>query len=189
MSYNPSIPLADDLMSESQGQILTNFGQLNTIFDQDHVTYDDVTAVNRGKHNQSTYPDSSSDPNPALNELALYSKDVGGNSRLFLQQENSGTVIQLSGIDPLIAVAGFTFLPGGVLLQWGKEVSPGTSGTVTLPVAFPTTVFSINFGVIRTSSTSDQNVYVDDAFAIGLSDFHYTSTSSNNDFFWSAIGN
>ena len=191
MTYNPNIPQADDLISESQGQILDNFTQLNDVFGKDHVKYDDATVADRGKHNQSTYKQLSADPGTLTDENAIYSKDDGsGNTRIFLQQEGPGsTVLQLSGRDPIVAVEGLTFLPGGILMQWGKVVNPGTSGTVTFPFTFPVEVFSITMSMIRTSSSSNQSVYVNDSFAIGPASFRYTSTSSNTDFFWMAIGN
>jgi hypothetical protein len=53
MSYNANIPQATNIISSSQGQLLTNFSQLNTIFDVDHVTFDATS--NNGQHQQITF--------------------------------------------------------------------------------------------------------------------------------------
>ncbi len=55
MSYNPSIPQAADDLSVSQGQLLQNFGQLDTLFGIDHYKYSNMTS-NQGFHNQVTTP-------------------------------------------------------------------------------------------------------------------------------------
>ncbi|HDY87393.1 MAG TPA: hypothetical protein ENH82_04660 [bacterium] len=159
MTYNPNIPKATDLISESQGQILDNFTQLNDVFGKDHVKYDDATVADRGRHKQSTYQQLSADPGTLTNENALYTKDDGsGNTRLFLQQEGPGsTVIQLSGTDPTIADNGFTFLPGNLLLQWGNVDAPsGLSGFFNFPTAFSAEPFSFTTSVIRSSTASSK---------------------------------
>lgn len=96
MTYNPSIPQSSDLISQSQAQVLTNFSQLNTIFDVDHVTYNDATSANRGKHDKSTYVEGS-DPVTSTNEVAVYSKDTGTQPDLFYRPESSGTATRLTG--------------------------------------------------------------------------------------------
>lgn len=55
MSYNPNIPNATDLLSNSQGQIKTNFQTANTSFGVDHYSFDNGTASN-GFHNKVTTP-------------------------------------------------------------------------------------------------------------------------------------
>jgi len=41
----------------------------------------------------------------------------------------------MSGPDPVVATPGYTFLPGGILLQWGLNGTAGNTST-TFPVAF-----------------------------------------------------
>jgi hypothetical protein len=58
VDYNPNIPQGIDNLSTSQGQMLNNFTQLNTIFDFDHFTWNDPTAggTDRGFHRRVTFP-------------------------------------------------------------------------------------------------------------------------------------
>lgn len=55
MSYNPNIPNATDLLSNSQGQLRTNFQTANTSFGIDHYAFADTTP-NNGFHNKVTTP-------------------------------------------------------------------------------------------------------------------------------------
>lgn len=53
--YLPNIPTAVQLQSVSQGQILTNFGVLNSSYGIDHYDYT-VSGANTGFHNKVTTP-------------------------------------------------------------------------------------------------------------------------------------
>lgn len=119
MTYSPNIPQATDIPSQSQAQLLTNFQQLNTIFDLNHVTYNDAAVADRGKHRFTTLIDQSPAPSTAANELAVYSAAVSGVSQLFFRRESNGSSVQLTGQDPVAAATGSAFLSGGVILKWG----------------------------------------------------------------------
>lgn len=172
MSYNPNIPQSSDIPSQSQGEMLTNFQQLNTVFDVDHVPFNDSTTANRGKHDKSTYIELSANPATAADEMALYSKASGGNTRLFMRQEGSGTVIQLSGKDPSSGNTGTTFLPGGLILAWGRLTAVSGVGNV---VANVTTLRQVTFSIEDSVGTSER------AYITSVSSNSFTvSTSSGN---------
>jgi hypothetical protein len=152
MTYTPDIPKPTDIPSQSQSIIRTNFNQLSSVFDIDHVAYNDGTVANRGKHDKSTYIEQGSDPTTAVDEIALYSKDVSGSTRLFLRQENNGSVIQLSGPNPYRNVTAnqteiSSFLPGApgsanFILKAGRVNRTAVggswlSGTVSFVTPFP----------------------------------------------------
>lgn len=139
--------------------MLTNFQQLNTIFDIDHVPFNDATAANRGKHDQSTYIELAVDATTAINEVAVYSKDDGaGNTRLYLRQESAGTVIQMSDRDPVVAASGETFLPGGLLIKWGQIAAATNAVAQAFPTAFPNNCFSVT--VTENIATALSNIGV-----------------------------
>ncbi len=148
MPYDPTIPAPTDLLSDSQSDIQQNFNLANEFFGTDHVNF--VAASNNGKHNHSTYPEQGADANTLDNENAIYAKEVGGvggNTRLFLRQETNGTIIQLTGRDPILATDGLTFLPGGILLQWGRTGAVGNGAVVMYPQAF-STAFNVQITTI-----------------------------------------
>jgi len=152
MTYNPNIPAANDILSNSQSQILTNFGQLNTVFGIDHVPFYPSVA-NSGKHAKVTLPEGG-DAATLVNEIALYCKDLSSVSTLYLRKENNGTVIQISGVDPIASAQGRTFLPGGLILAWGSSASVSNGGTVSFASAFPNNCFGVQVTINIASTVS-----------------------------------
>lgn len=177
MSYNPNIPAASNLISQSQSEIQTNFAQANAIFDIDHVTFNDATSADRGKHRKVTCIEVS-DPVTAANEVDLYAKAVSGVTRLFFRQENGGSIIPISGTDPYRTVGAnqseySTYLPGAAsstaafIMKTGTVNKTGVGGTwnlgtVTFLTQFPSECLSVILTPIRGSS-SIHAMYVNNA--------------------------
>jgi len=185
MSYNPNIPQPTDFVSISQNDILNNFTQINTTFDEDHYTFD--AAANNGKHKSVTLPEGAAigtDPG----EIALYSKDDGTRPALYLRQENDGTEIQMSGISPSAATNGYTFLPGGMLLQWNTStINPSGSTTINFPTAFSGTAYSVVVTPLRDSSNTDI-VYIKPG-TIAAASFQVRNTAAGiTQCCWMAVG-
>lgn len=78
MTYSPNIPQSGDRPSQSQSQLLTNFQQINSIFNANHVPFNDATVGNRGKHKYVSLLQQSIEPSAVANEAQLYTKSVGG---------------------------------------------------------------------------------------------------------------
>lgn len=72
-NFNNNIPQPNDLLSDSQGVLLTNNQALDATFLIDHYTFSDNTA-NSGKHNTVTTPiiTGSAHPTTSATELKLY---------------------------------------------------------------------------------------------------------------------
>ena len=180
MVYDPNIPQPADALSDSQADIQENFAQLNTQFGEDHVSL--TSGSNNGKHNKSTYIEQTADPSTSSDEIALYSKDVTGNTRIFMRQETNGTIFQLSGSDPVNSLNGRTFLPGKILMQWGS-VAAATNGTVVnFGVSFSSNAYSVQVMTIGNTS----NIYSIDT--ITSSSFRYISNGGSFNIRWMAIG-
>lgn len=73
MTFNPNIPQPGDELSDSQGDILTNFSTSNSSFGIDHYAFADLTA-NNGKHKYVTSPlvPGGVHPVTAVNEPKFY---------------------------------------------------------------------------------------------------------------------
>ena len=140
MTFTPNIPTTGQSLGNTRDAIRGNFTNYFNTISVNHV---DPNLADQGKHKFLQMPDQAAAPNTAANEIGLYSKDVAGNSRLFLRQENNGAEIQLTGVSPLVATSGYTFLPGGLILQWG-QATLGASQTLVInfPIAF-TTVYQV----------------------------------------------
>jgi hypothetical protein len=99
MSYNPNIPQASDLISQSQPQLLTNFSQLDTAFAVDHTAFS--VASQQGQHKQVTLQAPlGSDPNQTTPIATIYSKasPTTTTSDLYYQSGVlSSNVVQLTG--------------------------------------------------------------------------------------------
>ncbi len=173
MSYNPNIPLPTDKLSTSQGDIKDNFGQLNTIFGVDHFEFD---AIDAGKHQHVNMPAKSggTPPTTASGEGALYTVQTGSNTDQYYTRDADATnIYQMTRITndgteygrfatnlnyqvgPPDLTGGWTFLPGGMMLQYGKAITTSAGGppnlTVTFPVAFTNVVYSVTAVPIITS--------------------------------------
>lgn len=139
MSYNPNIPLSTDRPSQSQGQILTNFQQLDSIFAINHVTFDDATVANRGKHTYVTLIDeTATPPTPSGTDIALYSAVASGVNELFYIQGAVGTPIQITGAGS--PGSSFEIRGGTFTYPLGSLPNPVT---ITFSSPFPTSVVSV----------------------------------------------
>ena len=202
MTFSTDVPISGDSLGGTRDRIRTNFQVISTALAINHEAFG--SALGQGKHKFLQMPEQASAPTTAANEAGFYSK-VGTNpaeSNLFFRGESDGFEYQMTrAIAASTArfatntgyaanhTGGWTFLPGGLLLQYGARSTPGTSGTITFPVAFTTGYYSITIGISRNNSASTQNVYVDNSVATSLTSFAYDSTSSGNDpIYWMAVG-
>src|SRR5208282_6381299 len=113
-NYNGLIPQATDQISVSQGQLLNNFGAIQTLIDVDHV---DFANANAGQHNQVTMPVQGAAPafNPGTVGLFNLLNATSGRNELYV--ENSvGAITPMTA--SLQATVGYTYLPSGILLKW-----------------------------------------------------------------------
>lgn len=201
MSYDPNIPNASDFLADSQGQLKINFQQLDAGFAFDHYQFSDGTA-NRGKHKAVEMVDQAT-PAGDAGQSNLWSNTDGTTSQLYYMNEASTNVYQLTkAIDASYANfgnavynsgntvnAGWTFLPGGLILQYGTTVNITNAGSTL--ITFPVTYASAPFSVVITMNRNDNTKSVDiTVFDLTTTDFKIINSSSNNSkpVFWMAIG-
>lgn len=194
MVYKPLIPLPTDNLSVSQGDIKENFTVANTSFGINHYPFDDATA-NNGKHKKVSMPQTTI-PTSVLGELILYNKGVspGGSSALFMVRDGvPATDTQLTCPEitaPLSTAQGYTFLPGGIILQWGVVTFPPfLNAAQPFNVAFPNACWNMQVSMTGVSG-SPNNIGI---ASTTLSTFNWkftgSGTSSFTGFYWQAIGN
>lgn len=197
MTYNPNIPKPTDPFSQSQGQIKTNFAQADTLFDVNHVKFDDPTAVDRGKHRKVDMLQIAP-PGVAVSQMVFYNKLVSGISNLFYQRDGSATEIQMTAANPNVATTGETFLPGGLLLKWGSTSGTGDDSVTFAGLGlsnFPNNGFVVLTQVVNAGggpATVNQFVSVRGITTTG---FSFTATrrveklSDTVSFYFIALGN
>lgn len=192
MSFTPNIPVSGQSLGQTRQAILDNFAILRSSLAVDHV---DVNASGNGKHKYVHFTDqSSSIPSTAANELVLFNKLVSGAARIFLRQPNNGTQIQMTGRDPTVSINGETFLPGGLLMKWGRVTGlsgswPTSDQTLSYSSAFPTATLAVFTSFIGPTSSSSGDITIN---AINAANFHWqfsgSSSTSFGGFYWLALG-
>ena len=208
MSYLPNIPQASDNPSVSQGDLLGNFQSLNTAFNLNHVSLG--SGGSAGKHNFAELVNQASVPTFMSSEGGLYTKAVEGVSQLFYSPDATANEYQLSRVIsasfPLFGLntnnynsvgtkftGGWTFLPGGMLLQYGTfdngSLSIPTSGTVIFPVSFTATPYTIFLTLLGNNSTHTDSIEVQKT-GVGNTSFLWTYSGGSNftGFYWEAKG-
>lgn len=208
MSYNPAIPTPTDKLSTSQGDILGNFSSANTVFGVDHFEFD---AINGGKHKHVNMPVKSGGtaPTTASGEGAIYTVASGSNSDMYYTRDAEATnVYQMTRIDnskytefstntnydagPPILTGGWTFLPGGMLLQYGHAqtlTATAPNLLVTFPKAFTNVVYSVTcVPIIATNNRRFVTVWDTSAtqFRVTIKDSGGTTVIGS--IYWQAIG-
>lgn len=143
MAYNSAKPAANDLLSQSQSDIQQNFLEIQTLIDINHITFG---SANQGKHLYLQLPEHAA-PATAVNEAGFYA-NVGATStisELFFRRENNGASIPMTERVSASATNGWTYLPSGIILQWGTATMNGgvSNLVVNLPRAFPTSIYSV----------------------------------------------
>jgi hypothetical protein len=202
MTFNPNVPQPNDLLSDSQVDILQNFSSSNTSFGINHYPFDDAT-INNGKHKFVQMPVQGSTPVIAAGDGALYTRTDGGESQLFYTPDATGNTYQITrcitassgtfgtftvfdGTQPRVT-GGWTFLPGGLLMQYGILTSPVNNDTIKFPVAFNN--FCLPTVTAIRSNTDDKTISVKTG-SVTLSQFQIIMSGSSlpTGMYWHAIG-
>lgn len=165
-------PEASDTLAQTQLDIKNNFIFINTGFAFDHVEFN-VTGA--GKHNKITFPVQS--PAPVFvdaGDLGLFSllNNVGNfatnRNELNVYKANNATYVNvpftasvLSNSSPVQDAAGWSYLPSGLIIQWGSFVTGFSTGTTSqnFPIAFPTAALSLQLTLKDYGSTPAINDY------------------------------
>ena len=212
MSYSLNVPQSGQTLGNTQGPILTNFAVLNT---SNNVNHEAFNSANQGKHKFLQMPEQAGSigqvvpplpPTTAANEGGLYTK-VGTNpaeTNLVFRAESDGFEYQMTHVIAASTATfstntayvanhtgGWTFLPGGLIMQYGRRssVSGSSSGAITFPIPFPSgnAPFSITATLERTSG---RPVSIDSAVVITSTGFSYRLDSTGSVAIqWIAIGN
>ena len=192
-TYSP-VPQAGQSLGFTRDTLKNN---IQGIIDTIAINHFGTTDPNYGKHRYIQMPEVISAPATAIDEGAVYTKSINGTAQLFYRNENNGTEVQLTGTsaggtDTVAATNGYTFLPGGILMQWGIKGSLSSTGSVSYLIPFPTNVFNVQSSLIsKAGGTSSSNTVAPITGTITTSGFQYSYTGSSSyvSFYWVALGN
>jgi hypothetical protein len=193
MSYTLRPNPSGDTLSSSRDPIRTNFQILQDRFNENHVVLDGVAGG--GKHKFLQMPNQGTPPNVAAGESGLYSNTstVAPNpSSLFFRSEGNKDYQLTTALDgqstTFGAVDGWTFLPGGLIMQYGRYTKPAASnGEINFNFTFPNAVFNVQIAVESNVGDPNRQATIN---TITTSKFKWKSGSSNvTTYHWMAIGN
>ena len=193
-TFTQGYPPDGSFLGETKSTIRNNLDGTFQVFSVDHQ---DQNETGGGSHNKVQLMEvGGSSPPSGLSAgfETLYSQVIAGAGEVFFTRGASGTGIQLTGPGDIVkANNGYTFLPGGLLLQWGR-VNSTSNGTVTFTSAnrsFPNACFAVwtqpRFtgaapnGVATVAIKLNTNVSFDWKFI--------TDSGAYAGFLWIAIGN
>jgi len=187
-----SCPNSGQSLGQTRDQMRTNTDLLKQSLAINHV---DLGLADVGKHKFVVMPVQAAAPTTAASEASTYSKTVSARSQIFFIRDNvAGTECALtagdtSNVNFSAVNNGWTFLPGGLLLQYGQVVSPSSGGTVTFPIAFSALPYSITTGFLRSSSGSAHSFWMSSTTPPTATQFvYFTDTTSATLMYWTAIG-
>jgi hypothetical protein len=161
LNFNTGVPAAANNPSNDQNPMLENNVSNAAIWNVDHFGFKVNTG---GWHNVIRMPTQLADPpkvQSPVNAGQLYTKTVNGDLELYYES-SGGVVSQLTaaGITPVNAVNGVSYLPGGLLINWGSAfVGLGTTAFTFTKAFAAFKVYSIVIsGQTNVSPTS--NIFV-----------------------------
>lgn len=190
MPYKPTPPASGGTLSGTRDTIRNNFTQIETVNNVNHGAYDEA---DQGKHKFLQMPEQATANLLATSatEIGLYNSAV--NNNLTLRSPSSGSSYQLTVYnDANIATfgsnPGWTFLPGGLIMQYGTNAAASSTGSVAFPFSF-TTIYQVQVTSSRTGTGSNNNTILD-THGISNSGFSYKidTNSGSAQINWIAIG-
>lgn len=194
------VPNSGQSLDDTRDAVRNNFSIIRTAQNLNHGAFD---TANQGKHLFLQMPEQSAAPTTAVNEGGFYAK-VGthpAETNLFFRGENSGFEYQLTNA---IAAStgrfsnntnyvgdnngGWTFLPGGMIMQYGRKTNPGASGSVVFPITFPSALRPFSL-IVTNERDSARSISINEANINSTGFGYFLETGGSTAINWIAIGN
>jgi len=198
MSFTSGIPQTGQTLGQTRDDVRNNFLNYYNTMSVNHVPPNGALGFGQGKHTFCEFVTQGMSPATSANEVATYCRAISAVPQLFLQKQSQiagAADIQMSRVDTgaLSATAGYSFLPGGAIIQWNiAAANPG--GTVTtFPIVFPNNCFGVNVGMVGASISSLHSVWCKTNYPsntlMDRTQFLAASDSGALGIFYFAIGN
>lgn len=203
--YNLNIPNPPNNPSVDVTPMQQNTNAVQTLLAIDHFGFNDNQG---GSHQKASLAETNLLGVPTLpsgllgagyETLYATTKATGGAfgtaGELYFVRGGSATQIQLTGPGtPTPGNNGYTFLPGGILIQWGFRAAISNGTDVTFPVAFPNNVYNIQVAQYDAASNGDErsvSVVFNalDRFTIRITTLGSSPSGSSCNINYIAVGN
>ena len=205
LPYNPNIPYPTNLPSTDQPDMLINTNSIQSAIQVDHEAFN--TGAHTGAHNQAQFKNLGTAPGTVPAGLigasyeTMYANNGAtlANGELWFVRGGGATGIQLTGPGtPSATSAGYSFLPGGLVIQWDTvTIQPNEShwtATVTYPTSFQTNTLCVVCTLQPNNNLQTDTTSVISSLASSYSaasfDYVFNGTNSNRypTFTYIAIG-
>jgi len=150
------VPQSTQTLANSQPLIRTNFQNIDTVFEVDHVGYNDS---GEGKHKKVTLPAQAVAPTFSSTDNGLYSKVLSTKNEMYIHKQTSAgtadipfTSSSLSASVPASGSGGWTWLPSGMYIVSGSGNANGLT-TVTITNPPPTQILNVQLTPFSTGIT------------------------------------
>lgn len=157
-NYYPNIPLATDLPSVSQGQMLTNFATLDAVFGVDHGAFSADSDV-QGRHNQVTFAGIQSPSTPSSTSQSILftqTNTVVGLATLpanipqLVWKSKNNSVDYTRHVGAILAWG--IWQGGASFYTFGCSIAYGGAGTYNISFTSALQNSSVTYAVIATST-------------------------------------
>jgi hypothetical protein len=194
-SFTSGYPPDGFSLGQTKSQIRDN---LDGTFQAATVNHYNQNQTNPGKHRYIQLPAQANPASTAAQEILLYNggSSVGGSTNLWFSTYSNGSVNASTSVQmtrrevPIAASKGYSWLPGGILLQWGAISSPGSAGSENFTIPFPNNFWNIQLNYARPTTTNAISFAINSSGTNNLSQFtYYSTTSGSTTLYWLAIGN
>jgi len=194
--FNPQVPLPDTNIPNGQKLLLDNFKTIYDAFLTNHISLDDPT--NPGNHNVIQLLEQTQKQATESQEIAIYSKKVDGQTdQLFMRYQGNGKEFQLTQYQIYqieatpTQISYFTFLPGGIIVYFGRVNPTGNNFPINLNPAICGNILGVNLCPIGGVSTGfvQSNVSLTTTNEGKFNTIQLTSTTNNANQYYLAFGN
>lgn len=162
------VPTSGQSLNATRDLIYNNFVNIEAGFDVDHGGYNNGSVT--GLHNKVSLSTLTAAPTfTSMNGLYSLPVTYGGgtyNEVYVHKQRVSGyvdipfTQSILSASSPSSGEAGWTYLPSGIILNWGTGISNSSGvGSVTFSKAFGTAVLNVQFTIYTSSTPATSEIF------------------------------
>lgn len=204
LSYNLNIPFQSNKPSVDQPDMLTNTNSIGSWVGIDHYGFGSNTG---GQHQACTLIAQAALPGARTSGMGtLYTKQISSRSQLFYSPDTTTNEFQLTrcistsfslfstnvnnyGGAGVAFTGGYTFLPGGMLLQYGFSATTTNNTIIKFPAQFTNTPYSIQL-----TGQVDDNTTIRLSVKTGSesnTQFQINTNSAGSHFtgvYWIAIG-
>ena len=193
-TYTPGYPPDGSSLGQTKSTVRNNLDGTFQTLGIDHINNNGQPGSKpAGYHNVIHVVPQAGNPGAVTGYGQLFSKTVNSytTDQALFWETGAGLIQQLTvNLTPSAATNGYTFIPGGIILQWGFIPNPARTATQNFNITFPNACFNVQL-TTRTDEGGIQGFWIDDDVSnpINATRFAYTGSSpSLQGLYWFAIG-